>query len=94
MDRLKAFDHPAYRRIQIELAFDPAVGLKQAVESVCDQAVQAVRDGHVLLILSDRAVARDQWVVSATMATGAVHHRLIREGLRCAANHHRHRRGA
>ena len=86
MDRLKAFDHPAYRRIQIELAFDPAVGLKQAVESVCDQAVRAVRDGHVLLILSDRAVARDQWVVSATMATGAVHHRLIREGLRCAAN--------
>lgn len=86
MDRLKAFDHPGYGRIQIELAFDPTIGLKQAITSICDQAVKAVRDGHVLLILSDRTVRRDQWVVSATMATGAVHHRLIREGLRCAAN--------
>ena len=39
-----------------------------------------------LLILSDRHVTEDQWIVSATMATGAVHHRLIEEGLRCSAN--------
>ena len=31
-------------------------------------------------------MTEDQWVVSATMATGAVHHRLIAEGLRCSAN--------
>ena len=86
MDRLKAFEHPKYGRIQIELAFDPAMGLKAAVESVCQQAVDAARSGKTLLILSDRHVAEHQWVVSATMATGAVHHRLIAEGLRCSAN--------
>ena len=31
-------------------------------------------------------MTEDQWIVSATMATGAVHHRLIEEGLRCSAN--------
>ena len=86
MDRLKALEHPKYGRIQIELAFDPAMGLKSAVESVCQQAVDAARSGKTLLILSDRHVAEHQWVVSATMATGAVHHRLIAEGLRCSAN--------
>jgi len=86
MDRLKALEHPKYGRIQIELAFDPAMGLKAAVESVCQQAVDAARSGKTLLILSDRHVAEHQWVVSATMATGAVHHRLIAEGLRCSAN--------
>ena len=30
MDRLKALEHPKYGRIQIELAFDPAMGLKAA----------------------------------------------------------------
>ncbi len=86
MDRLKAFEHPGYGRAMIPLAFDPSLGLKNAVEAVCQQAVDAVRAGKTLLILSDREVAADQWVVSATMATGAVHHRLIKEGLRCSAN--------
>ena len=80
MDRLKALITPKYGRIQIELAFEPTLGLKAAVESVCQQAVDAVRAGKTLLILSDRHVTEDQWVVSATMATGAVHHRLIEEG--------------
>jgi glutamate synthase (NADPH/NADH) large chain len=86
MDRLKAFEHPGYRRAMISLAFAPEIGLKRAVEAVCEQAVEAVRAGKTLLILSDREVDPEQWVVSATMATGAVHHRLIRDGLRCAAN--------
>jgi len=86
MDRLKAFEHPGYGRVMIPLAFDPAMGLKAAVEAVCQQAVDAVRAGNTLLILTDREVHAEQWVVSATMATGAVHHRLIAEGLRCSAN--------
>ena len=86
IDRLKAFEHPKYSRIQIDLAFDPSMGLKVAIESVCQQAVDAVRAGKTLVILSDRHVREDQWVVSATMATGAIHHRLIERGLRCSAN--------
>ena len=45
MDRLKGFDHPKYDRVQIELAFEPTLGLKTAVEAVCQQAVDAVRAG-------------------------------------------------
>jgi glutamate synthase (NADPH/NADH) large chain len=86
MDRLKALDQEGYEQEHIKLAFDPSLGLKEAVQSVCERAVRAVRSGKSLLILSDREVRSDQWVISAIMATGAVHHSLISEGLRCAAN--------
>ena len=45
-----------------------------------------MRDGKVVLVLSDRGIERDQLPVHALLATGAVHHRLIAEGLRCDAN--------
>ena len=60
--------------------------LKQVIGNICDQAVQAVRDGNVILVLSDEDIAQDKVPVHAALATGAVHHRLIREGLRHSAN--------
>jgi len=60
--------------------------LDAAVEAICDEAVAAVRAGKTLIVLSDRAIAEGRLPVHALLATGAVHHRLIREGLRCDAN--------
>ena len=55
-------------------------------ENEGSRAVAAVREGQLLIVLSDREIARDTLPVHALLATGAVHHRLIREGLRCDAN--------
>ncbi|MCS3904133.1 glutamate synthase (NADPH/NADH) large chain [Methylohalomonas lacus] len=71
---------------QIDLNYDPTIGLKAAVEAVCDQAVEAIRGGSVILVLSDRGIDRERLPMHALLAVGAVHHRLIREGLRCDAN--------
>ncbi|MBD3618558.1 MAG: glutamate synthase large subunit [Chromatiales bacterium] len=60
--------------------------LDAAVDAICDEAVAAVRAGKTLIVLSDRAIAEGRLPVHALLATGAVHHRLIREGLRCDAN--------
>ena len=61
-------------------------GLKQAIIDVCDQAVAAARNGITLLVLSDLDIRDGQVTIPAIMATGAVHHRLISEGLRPEAN--------
>src|SRR5690606_31845435 len=53
---------------------------------ICDKAEAAVRDGKVLMVLSDHGIAPDKLTVHALMATGAVHHRLTEKGLRCSAN--------
>ncbi len=60
--------------------------LLESLRAISDEAVAAVKQGKVILVLSDFAVSPDTLPVHALLATGAVHHRLIREGLRCDAN--------
>jgi len=79
-------DRPGYGYERISLHYDPAIGLKQAVLNVCDQAEAAVRAGKVLIVLSDYGISQEKLTVHALMATGAVHHRLTEKGLRCSAN--------
>ncbi len=57
-------------------------GLEEALEALCRQAAEAVSQGAALLILTDRDAARQQAPIPALLATAAVHHHLIREGLR------------
>ncbi|TCK17008.1 glutamate synthase (NADH) large subunit [Thiogranum longum] len=57
-------------------------GMENAVDSLCQQAEQAVRDGYNILILSDRSVDEQRIPIPALLATSAVHHHLVREGLR------------
>ncbi|NIQ98276.1 MAG: glutamate synthase large subunit, partial [Desulfuromonadales bacterium] len=70
----------------IDLNYPLDFGLKNAIEDIAAKAVAAVKNGKVILILSDRAIAKDKMTVHAALATGAVHHRLIVEGERCNAN--------
>lgn len=83
---LLALDDPAYSNITIDLNYAPSLGLNAAVEAICDQAVEAVRNGTVVIVLSDRNIERNTLPVHALLATGAVQQRLIREGLRCDCN--------
>ena len=45
-----------------------------------------VRSGTVLLVLSDRNIAKDRLPVPAPMAVGAIQTRLVDQSLRCDAN--------
>ena len=63
-------------------------GLREAVERVCREAAAAVRDGAEVVVLSDRlaSVSPATSHVPALLAVGAVHHDLIRRGLRSRAS--------
>ena len=56
--------------------------LERALEELCQNATHAVKEGHSILILSDRGVDFSQAPIPSLLATSAVHHHLIREGLR------------
>ena len=56
--------------------------LERAVNRLCEEAAQAVRAGHSILILSDRDTDADHAPIPSLLATSAVHHHLIRDGLR------------
>jgi len=70
----------------IDLQYDCKLDLKDAILAVCDQAEAAVRNGKLVLLLSDRYPVKDKLPIHALLATGAVHHRLVATGLRCKCN--------
>ncbi len=75
-----------YPHTILNLNYPVGEGLRAALERICAEAVAAVRGGTVLLVLSDRGIAPGRLPAHALLATGAVHHRLVRDGLRCDAN--------
>ena len=63
-------------------AAEGADGIAPALDRLCAEATAAVEAGHNILILSDRAVSAERVPIPALLATSAVHHHLIRQGLR------------
>jgi glutamate synthase (NADPH/NADH) large chain len=59
-----------------------AQSLQAAVQRLCWEATEAVLADINLLVLSDRREGPDRIPIPAALATGAVHHHLIRQGLR------------
>jgi glutamate synthase (NADPH/NADH) large chain len=87
MDQLVSMPDADYQSRVISLHYNhEEMGLKAAIEAVCDQAVKATQENITLLILSDLGIEKGKTTIPAAMATGAVHHRLIKEELRPETN--------
>ena len=63
-------------------AVEGADGLSNAILRICHNATDAVLADNNILILSDRATSSDRIAIPAALATAAIHHHLIRQGLR------------
>ena len=77
---------PDYAAETISLNYPHSTSLEDALNDICNKASNAINSGKVVLILSDRDIQPDAYPVHSLFATGAVHHRLIKDGLRCDAN--------
>ena len=69
----------------LDITYDRAKGaehMEAALEALCKEAEARVRDKENIIILSDRAVSADRLAIPSLLATSAVHHHLIRQGLR------------
>ncbi len=59
-----------------------AAGMRPAIAELCREAEEAVRDGVNIIIISDRAASAARIPIPSLLACAAVHHHLIRKGLR------------
>ncbi|NOW45627.1 glutamate synthase (NADPH/NADH) large chain [Novosphingobium sp. SG751A] len=78
----------AFRTATVDTTWDAkagAEGLEQAIKEMCWAATEAVLADHNILILSDRAQGPDRIPMPALLATAAIHHHLVRQGLRMQA---------
>jgi glutamate synthase (NADPH) large chain len=86
--KLRSLNSDEHKAITISTLFDasdPETGLKNAIDRICNEAVQAIKNGATLLILSDRGVDKNNAPIPSLLATSSVHHHLIRQGLRAQA---------
>lgn len=60
-------------------------GVEACLASLCAEAVDAVKSGHNILIISDRAICAEQVAIPALLATSTVHQHLVSKGLRASA---------
>ncbi|WP_436012790.1 glutamate synthase large subunit [Phenylobacterium sp. LjRoot219] len=75
----------AFRTATIDTTWsaeDGVGGLEAALDRLCREATEQVLADVNILILSDRAASADRIPIPAALATAAVHHHLIRQGLR------------
>jgi len=60
-----------------------SAGMGPALDCLCAEAEEAVRsDAYNIIILSDRLTGADRIPIPSLLATSAVHHHLIKQGLR------------
>lgn len=59
-----------------------AEGMPDMLDRLCERAEAAVKGGYNIIVLSDRQIGPDRIAIPALLATAAVHHHLIRKGLR------------
>jgi glutamate synthase (NADPH) large chain len=86
-DKLRFVDYEGFQAKTINTYFNvdsvnPAKSLEFALERICRYAEDAINDGFEIIILSDRAIDSDHAPIPSLLAVAAVHHYLIREGIR------------
>src|SRR4051812_16898961 len=85
LEQLRAVDHPAFHSWTIDTTFrasDGPDGLERALRRLRGEADVALAAGANILILSDRSAGPERVPIPSLLATGAVHHHLVREGTR------------
>ena len=84
--QLTTLESRYYKSETLDITYEIDGSLRDAIEQLCGDAEAKVREGTVLLILSDRNIAPDRLPIPAPMAVGAVQQRLVEKSLRCDAN--------
>ncbi len=88
LERIRAIGEVAdnqFHTVTLDMTYpagDGADGMSGALDKLCQKAEAAVREGDNIIILSDRATDSDRIPIPSLLATSAVHHHLIRCGLR------------
>ena len=83
-DALKSLDGTTdgFGSVTVDVTYDRDRSLTDAVDRIRREAADAIEAGADVVVLSDRAVGPDRLAVPSLLATGAVHHHLVRNGLR------------
>jgi len=82
LEKIREIADPHFKSKTLRMLFRTAEGPKglgAAVDDLCRQASQAIKDGFKFLILSDRGVNEEWAPIPSLLGIAAIHHHLVRE---------------
>ncbi len=94
LERIEKIKKKGFRSKTISLLFSAKGGsasggkvdkekyFMRTLDRICKEAESAIKTGYTFIILSDRGVNKDFASLPSLLATGAVHHHLVRRALR------------
>jgi glutamate synthase domain-containing protein 2/glutamate synthase domain-containing protein 1/glutamate synthase domain-containing protein 3 len=88
LEKIRQLNRPGFRAVTLPMLFSAGSGgngLSQALDRLCASACDSIAQGYTFIVLSDRGVDRHHMPIPALLATAAVHHELVRRGLRVRA---------
>ena len=84
---IERYTDGAFRSVSLDICYPVTrgtEGMESALDALCQEAQSKVSDGYNVLILSDRSLDAHHLPIPSLLATAAVHHHLVRAGLRTA----------
>jgi glutamate synthase (ferredoxin) len=84
-ERLRHIDRPGFKSITLPTLFkvdEGGKGLEKTLDKLFARATKAIKDGHNILVLSDRGIDAENAAIPALLAVSGMHHHLIRQGTR------------
>ncbi len=91
MARLRSIEqstHGKFKTYELNIVYPLAwghEGVEAKLASLCAEAVDAIKSGHNILVITDRRMDRQNVAIPAVLALSAIHQHLVREGLRTTA---------
>src|SRR4051812_7772054 len=85
LEKLRQVDHHVFQADTLDATWpaeEGAEGLRRAMERLCEEADTCLAKGDNILIISDREAGAGRVPIPALLATGGVHHHLVRNGTR------------
>jgi glutamate synthase (NADPH) large chain len=84
LEKIRYIAKGHFKSITIPLLFNPQVrhNMRERLDQICTEAVEAVKSGISLIILSDKGLDENCAAIPSLLATSGVHHALLRAGLR------------
>jgi len=85
METIRCIDRNGIRAADVDMTYPKGQSLQQAVERLRDECSAAIERNVEIIVLTDSAVSPQRLAIPALLAIGAVHHHLVRKGLRMRA---------
>ncbi len=84
LEKLRGVNELGFRAKTINILFDATKkgSMQSALDHVVKEAEEAVRDNHQVIILSTRGISKTKASIPTLLATSAVHHHLVKQGIR------------